>query len=64
MHLEKSPSLLSLQKSFLTPGNFLFEGLWDEPKALLALLALKATGRSVVLITGGTREDSLFDSLS
>ena len=36
------------------------EGLWDSPKALLASLALKATGRSILIITGGMREDRLF----
>jgi transcription-repair coupling factor (superfamily II helicase) len=62
--IEKSPSLLALQKEFIKEGNFLFEGLWDTPKALLAFLAFKATKKSVLLITGGTREDRLFDNLS
>jgi len=38
------------------------EGLWDAPKALLASEAVKK--RSVLLITGGMREDRFYDNLS
>ena len=62
--LQKSPSIASIQKALAQGGNFLFEGLWESPKALLAAVALKATGRSILIITGGTREDVLFDNLS
>ena len=45
------------------PDESIFvEGLWDSPKALLASEAAKK--RSVLLITGGTREDRFFDNLS
>lgn len=46
----------------LPDESILVEGLWDSPKALLASLAVKK--RSVLLITGGTREDRFFDNLS
>ncbi len=46
----------------LPDESILVEGLWDSPKALLASVALKK--RSVLLITGGTREDRFFDNLS
>jgi transcription-repair coupling factor (superfamily II helicase) len=42
--------------------SILVEGLWDSPKALLASEAAKK--RSVLLITGGTREDRFFDNLA
>lgn len=45
----------------LPDHSILVEGLWETPKALLASEAVKK--RSVLLITGGTREDQLFDNL-
>lgn len=62
--LRLSPSIASLEKTLFRGGNFLFEGLWDSPKALLAALTVIATGKSVLLITGGTREDTFFDNLA
>ncbi len=46
----------------LPSESILVEGLWESPKALLASEAVKR--RSVLLVTGGTREDRLFDNLS
>lgn len=46
----------------LPDESILVEGLWESPKALLASEAVKK--RSVLLITGGVREDRLFDNLS
>ena len=60
----RSPSLEALQKAIAEGKSILLEGLWDTPKALIASLATQATGRSVLLITGGMREDKLFDDLS
>lgn len=45
----------------LPDDSILVEGLWDSPKALLASMAAKK--RSVLLITGGMREDRFFDNL-
>ena len=46
----------------LPEESILVEGLWDSPKALLASEAVKKG--SVLLITGGMREDRFFDNLS
>ncbi|PIS02372.1 MAG: transcription-repair coupling factor [Chlamydiae bacterium CG10_big_fil_rev_8_21_14_0_10_42_34] len=46
----------------LPEESIIVEGLWDSPKALLASEAHKK--RSVLLVTGGVREDSLFSNLS
>jgi transcription-repair coupling factor (superfamily II helicase) len=62
--LRESPSLRQFQKALAANGSFLVEGLWDAPKALLAVLAVRETKRSLLLITGGTREDRLFDDIS
>lgn len=63
-YLETSPGILAFQEA-VTQGNSLFiEGLWDSAKALLAVLACRATHQSILLITGGVREDRLFDNLS
>lgn len=45
----------------LPDHSVLIEGLWESPKALLASEAAKK--RSVLLITGGTREDQFVDNL-
>ena len=58
-----SPSLSAFEEALKKGGSFLVEGLWDTPKACLASLIVKATGRSVLLITGGMREDRLFGDL-
>ena len=60
----ESPSLSFFQKALAENGSFLIEGLWDVPKALLASLVAETSKKSILVITGGTREDSLFDSLS
>jgi transcription-repair coupling factor (superfamily II helicase) len=49
--MEKEPSLL-------------VEGLWDAPKALLIQKIVAAQGKNVVVITGGERENRLYDDLS
>ncbi len=61
--LERSPSFAALQKALSSGESVLFESLWDVPKALVAAFAVEKTGKSVLLITGGVREDAFFDSL-
>lgn len=46
----------------LPDESVLITGLWDSPKALIASEIAKK--RSVLLITGGTREDCFFDNLN
>lgn len=59
-----SSALSTLEGALKQGGHFLFEGLWESAKAHLASFAMKTTGRSILLITGGTREDRLFTDLS
>ncbi len=61
--VEKSASFEALQKALASGESVLFESLWDVPKALVAAFAVQKTGRSVLLLTGGVREDAFFDSL-
>lgn len=61
--LEKSPSFGALQKALSSGESILFESLWDVPKALVAAFAVQKTKKSLLLITGGVREDAFFDSL-
>jgi transcription-repair coupling factor (superfamily II helicase) len=63
MKLETSPSLSAFLEALKKGGSFLVEGLWDAPKACLASLVVKGTGRPLLLITGGMREDRLFGDL-
>ncbi len=63
MKLETSPSLSAFLEALKKGGSFLVEGLWDTPKACLASSIAKATGRPLLLITGGMREDRLFGDL-
>ncbi len=58
-----SPSLKKLQALLKSGQDVLLEELWDVPKAIIACLALKTTNRSVLILTGGMREDKLFDNL-
>ena len=59
MTIPKSSSLPSFKQ-----GSFLFEKLWETPKAHLAAQIVKETGKSILLVTGGVREDRLFTDLS
>lgn len=62
--LLKSPSLSHFEKELATKSSLLCEGLWESPKALLATLIVRATKKSILLLTGGVREDRLFSDLS
>lgn len=62
--MSPSPALAAFQESLSKGGSYLCEGLWDASKAHLASLAVQATGRSLLIITGGMREDRLFSDLS
>ena len=60
---DRSPSLSAFLDLLKTGQPLLLEKLWETPKALLAAAAVQKTGRSLLLLTGGTREDALFDTL-
>ncbi|MBS0628558.1 MAG: transcription-repair coupling factor, partial [Verrucomicrobia bacterium] len=59
--LAKSASLQAFTKEVQTSPSLLIEHLWDTPKALLVLLAQKATGKNV-LIVSGKKEDRFLES--
>jgi len=62
--LHDSPSLKILRDALRQGHSILVEELWDVTKALLAILASRATNKSVLLLTGGRTEDSLFDNIT
>ncbi|MCC6127858.1 MAG: transcription-repair coupling factor [Chlamydiae bacterium] len=62
--LLSSNAILKLQEALRKKTSLLLEGLWDAPKAFLASFALQETKRSILLITGASREDRLFEDLS
>jgi transcription-repair coupling factor (superfamily II helicase) len=61
--LDQSPSFLALSHALKTGESVLFESLWDVPKAIVAAYCVKITGKNVLLLTGGTREDRFFENL-
>jgi transcription-repair coupling factor (superfamily II helicase) len=44
--------------------DLLVEQLWDAPKAVLASALLEVTGKHLLILTGGVRENRLYDDLS
>jgi transcription-repair coupling factor (superfamily II helicase) len=56
--LFKHPKLLELQEAFKQGDPVLIEELWNAPKALIASLALQVTGKHVLILTGGSQEES------
>jgi len=47
-----------LQAALQDGESILIEGLWNAPKALIAALAQKATGKHVLLLTGSSIEET------
>jgi len=62
--LNDSPALKSLREALRQGHSLLVEDLWDVTKALLAILVVRTTNKSLLLLTGGMREDALFDNIS
>lgn len=62
--LQKSPSLAYLQRALLQEPTLLIEELWDAPKAALLSLALQATKKNLLVMTGESRESRLLEDLS
>lgn len=62
--IAESPSLQLFQDALRQGKSILVEELWDSAKALLAALIVRSTGQSILLITGGMREDQLIDNLA
>ncbi len=57
----ESASLQAFYQEVQTSSSLLIEHLWDTPKALLTLLAQKATGKNILIISG-KKEDRFLES--
>lgn len=53
----KSAKLRELELAFKNNESVLIEDLWNTPKALIAALALKATKKHVLILTGASQEE-------
>jgi transcription-repair coupling factor (superfamily II helicase) len=53
----KSESLLTLENLLRQEHSILIEELWNSPKALIASIAQKATGKHILLLTGASQEE-------
>ena len=65
--LEKihSEKLQEVQQALSHNETLLVEGLWNSPKALLASLAQRATGKHILILTGASLEETrLFDDFA
>ncbi|MCK4933997.1 MAG: transcription-repair coupling factor, partial [Simkaniaceae bacterium] len=58
-----SPSLLLFQEALKSNPSLLMEGLWDCPKAYLLAIAKNHLNQHLVIITGGERENLLYEDL-
>lgn len=57
--------LQQLQAALQRNETLLIEGLWNSPKALIASLAQKSTGKHILILTGGSVEETqLFHDFS
>lgn len=56
-------SLQSFIEIIAKEPSLLIEGLWDAPKALLIQQIAKSTNKNILIITGGERENRLFEDL-
>jgi transcription-repair coupling factor (superfamily II helicase) len=61
--VQKSPFLHSFKEILNNESSLLIEGLWDSPKALLALFAAEATHKNICIISSEGRQDRLIDDL-
>lgn len=53
----QSERLLALQGAIRDQESILIENLWNAPKALIAALAQKTTGKHVLILTGASLEE-------
>jgi transcription-repair coupling factor (superfamily II helicase) len=58
-----SSSLHHFEESVRSESTLVVEGLWDSPKALVIARAQAASGRHVLVLSGGARENRLLDDL-
>lgn len=55
--LLKSDKLLELHQELQRGESVLIEDLWNSPKALIAALAQRATGKHILILTGASQEE-------
>lgn len=55
--LIQNPPLALLEQSLSSKNDILIEGLWNAPKALIASIAQKVTGKHILILTGGSQEE-------
>lgn len=53
-----SPSLGQIERFLREGDSLLLEGLWNSPKALISILAAKATGKHILILTGASTEET------
>lgn len=53
----KSVKLHELEEALRNNTSILIEDLWNAPKALVAALALQATGKHLLILTGASQEE-------
>ncbi|MEI8365503.1 MAG: transcription-repair coupling factor [Parachlamydiaceae bacterium] len=53
----QSEKLRELQHAFQSGESVLIEDLWNAPKALIAAIAQRATGKHVLILTGASQEE-------
>jgi len=56
--LQNSEKIRELQHALQKGDSILIEELWNAPKALVAALAQQTTGKHILILTGGTQEES------
>lgn len=55
--LLQSEKIRLLEHELASGSSLLIEGLWNSPKAAIAALAVQATGKQVVILTGASQEE-------
>jgi transcription-repair coupling factor (superfamily II helicase) len=54
----KSEKILELHQALQNQDSILIEELWNSPKALIASLAQRATGKHILILTGASVEET------
>lgn len=57
-NLYQSKSLQALEKAISSQEDILIEELWNAPKAFLAAFAQQITGKNILILTGGSQEET------
>lgn len=56
--ITQSERIQALQQALKTQSLLLIEELWNAPKAVIAALAQQATGKHILILTGGSQEEN------